>query len=114
MKAHDSCARISPIAKPRKGAVSRWGACAPYRHVFAADSCPKARQFLQQNHKIDKVHADICAESFQEGHTSVVVCGFPCQAFSMQGLGQGWEDRKGRGKSVIEAMLQHINQAKPE
>ena len=81
----------------------------PYVDVFASDNNAKCREVLKFNFK-DLNSSNVYADCTRRDLNSVPGCdiytaGFPCQAFSTEGLGAGESDPRGR---VVWSVLEYI------
>ena len=66
--------------------------------VYANEICEKASLTFNQNHKIELDTRDIRnVRSSEIPDFDVMLAGFPCQAYSVAGYRQGFDDEKGRG-----------------
>ncbi len=71
--------------------------------VYANEFCEKASLTFKQNHDIPLDTRDIRdVQSDEIPDFEVMLAGFPCQAFSVAGYRQGFEDEKGRGNLYFE------------
>ena len=75
-----------------------------FRTVFANEFNAKARETFALNFpNVQLDGRDIREVSASEVPTvDVIVGGFPCQAFSIEGYQQGFQDEKGRGTLFFE------------
>ena len=71
--------------------------------VYANEFCEKASITFKQNHEVELDTSDIRdVPSSEIPDFDVMLAGFPCQAFSVAGYRQGFEDEKGRGNLYFE------------
>ena len=71
--------------------------------VYANEICKKASQTYKKNHQIRLDTRDIRdVKSDEIPDFDVMLAGFPCQAFSVAGYRQGFNDEKGRGNLYFE------------
>ena len=71
--------------------------------VYANEICEKASLTFKQNHEIRLDTRDIRdVKSSEIPDFDVMLAGFPCQAFSVAGYRQGFDDEKGRGNLYFE------------
>lgn len=71
--------------------------------VYANEICEKASLTFKQNHEIQMDTRDIRdVQSSEIPDFDVMLAGFPCQAFSVAGYRQGFDDEKGRGNLYFE------------
>ena len=71
--------------------------------VYANEICEKASLTFNQNHEIELDTRDIRnIRSSEIPDFDVMLAGFPCQAFSVAGYRQGFDDEKGRGNLYFE------------
>ena len=71
--------------------------------VYANEICEKASLTFNQNHEIELDTRDIRhVPSTEIPDFDVMLAGFPCQAFSVAGYRQGFEDEKGSGNLYFE------------
>jgi len=71
--------------------------------VYANEICEKASLTYKQNHVIPLDTRDIRnVKSNEIPDFDVMLAGFPCQAFSVAGYRQGFDDEKGRGNLYFE------------
>ena len=71
--------------------------------VYANEICEKASLTFKQNHEIQLDTRDIRdVKSSEIPDFDVMLAGFPCQAFSVAGYRQGFDDEKGRGNLYFE------------
>ncbi|DAC06942.1 MAG TPA: DNA (cytosine-5-)-methyltransferase, partial [Candidatus Poseidoniales archaeon] len=71
--------------------------------VYANEICEKASLTFNQNHEIELDTRDIRnVRSSEIPDFDVMLAGFPCQAFSVAGYRQGFDDEKGRGNLYFE------------
>ena len=71
--------------------------------VYANEICEKASLTYKENHTIKLDTRDIRnVQSDQISDFEVMLAGFPCQAFSVAGYRQGFDDQKGRGNLYFE------------
>lgn len=71
--------------------------------VYANEICEKASLTFNQNHEIELDTRDIReVPSSEIPDFDVMLAGFPCQAFSVAGYMQGFDDEKGRGNLYFE------------
>ncbi|MEL0100527.1 MAG: DNA cytosine methyltransferase [Euryarchaeota archaeon] len=71
--------------------------------VYANEICEKASLTYKQNHTIPLDTRDIRNVKSEEiPDFDVMLAGFPCQAFSVAGYRQGFDDEKGRGNLYFE------------
>ena len=69
------------------------------RHVFASEVCPWARATMNANVPAEVVFADIHDRPLEAPvAVDLYVAGFPCQAFSMAGLREGFRAPDGNGQ----------------
>ena len=71
--------------------------------VYANEICEKASLTFKKNHEIQLDTRDIRdVQSNEIPDFEVMLAGFPCQAFSVAGYRQGFDDEKGRGNLYFE------------
>ena len=71
--------------------------------VYANEICEKASLTFNQNHEIELDTRDIRnVRSSELPDFDIMLAGFPCQAFSVAGYRQGFDDEKGRGNLYFE------------
>ena len=71
--------------------------------VYANEICEKVSLTFNQNHEIELDNRDIRdVPSSEIPDFDVMLAGFPCQAFSVAGYRQGFDDEKGRGNLYFE------------
>jgi len=71
--------------------------------VYANEICEKASLTYKHNHEIKLDTRDIRnVKSSEIPDFDVMLAGFPCQAFSVAGYRQGFDDEKGRGNLYFE------------
>ena len=71
--------------------------------VYANEFCEKASITFKQNHEVELDTRDIRdVPSTEIPDFDVMLAGFPCQAFSVAGYRQGFDDEKGRGNLYFE------------
>lgn len=76
---------------------------AGFEVVYANEICEKASLTYKQNHVIPLDTRDIRnVKSKEIPDFDVMLAGFPCQAFSVAGYRQGFDDEKGRGNLYFE------------
>jgi len=76
---------------------------AGFEVVYANEICEKASLTYKQNHVIPLDTRDIRnVKSNEIPDFDVLLAGFPCQAFSVAGYRQGFDDEKGRGNLYFE------------
>lgn len=75
-----------------------------FRTIYANEFDEKARETFSLNFPHVQLDGrDIREVSSDEvPSTDIIVCGFPCQAFSTEGYQQGFHDEKGRGTLFFE------------
>jgi DNA (cytosine-5)-methyltransferase 1 len=68
----------------------------PHKVVFACDIDKYARQTYLENHECGTMYTDITTRNHEEvPQLDLYVAGFPCQAFSLAGKREGFEDVRG-------------------
>lgn len=83
------------------------------RTIYANEFDPAARQTYERNFSISVDPRDIRDVSGEDiPNVDIIAGGFPCQAFSLAGNRQGFEDEKGRGVLFFE-LLRIIHDKKP-
>ena len=71
--------------------------------VYANEICQKASLTFKQNHQVRLDTRDIRdIQSVEIPDFDIMLAGFPCQAFSVAGYRQGFNDEKGRGNLYFE------------
>jgi DNA (cytosine-5)-methyltransferase 1 len=76
---------------------------AGFEVVYANEYCEKASLTYKENHVIPLDVRDIReVKSDQIPDFDIMLAGFPCQAFSVAGYRQGFDDEKGRGNLYFE------------
>lgn len=86
----------------------------PHRHSFSCDILPEARTTITANFPNGLMYDDITTrKNATAPKVDLYVAGFPCQPFSLQGMQQGFEDKKGRGE-IFFKVLEYIEMAKPK
>ena len=76
---------------------------AGFEVVYANEFCEKASLTYKENHTIPLDVRDIReVQSDQIPDFDIMLAGFPCQAFSVAGYRQGFDDEKGRGNLYFE------------
>ena len=84
-----------------------------FAHDFSCDVDPHVRATIRANFPPDgEIYEDITKRDSCNLSCDVYVVGFPCQPFSMQGMQQGFEDKKGRGK-IFPFVRKYINENRP-
>ena len=74
----------------------------PVRQVLACDSAAYVRRLIQHCIKPTCLFDGLRTRGFdQTQHLDIYSCGWPCQAFSRNGLMQGMADSKGRGALIM-------------
>lgn len=95
---------------------------AGFKTVYANEFDPKAVHTYELNHDIKVDCRDIheVVKDLEEGKDpfnnqdfNILLAGFPCQAFSIAGYREGFEDKKGRGGLFFE-IVKIIHYKKPE
>lgn len=86
-----------------------------FRTIYAKEFDAKARETFALNFPHVKLdHRDIREVSTSEvPSVDIIVGGFPCQAFSIEGYRQGFHDEKGRGTLFFE-LARIIEEKQPE
>ena len=84
------------------GALALKALGVPFVHEFGGEFTPAYRREFEHLHpECNTVYSDIMERNFarlkRQHHVNVYTSGFPCQAFSKQGLQLGEADPKGRG-----------------
>eukprot|EP00974_Lingulodinium_polyedra_P009413 900772-Lingulodinium_polyedra.AAC.1 len=84
----------------------------PYEHTFIVEKDKHAQAFIAENHKnIRLSYTDIFDPVFDKApRVDIVVAGFPCQGFSVQGLGKGPDDPR---SSVLTRIMEYILKHRP-
>ena len=78
---------------------------AGFRTVYANEFDPHAAETFELNHNIKVDRRDINTVKAEEiPDMDVLLAGFPCQAFSVAGYRQGFNDEKGRGNLFFEVV----------
>lgn len=76
-----------------------------YRTIYANEIDNYARETMMCNFNIEVDKRDIRdVQPDDVPDTDIIVGGFPCQAFSIAGLQEGFNDKKGRGELFFELM----------
>lgn len=76
-----------------------------FETVYANEVDPYPVKTFENNFKIKVDNRDICDVKPDEiPDVDIIVGGFPCQAFSIAGYQQGFDDEKGRGTLFFELM----------
>ena len=77
-----------------------------FKTVYANEFDSYASETFEMNYPTVKVdQRDIHLVPVEDvPKTDVIIGGFPCQAFSIAGYRQGFEDKKGRGELFFELM----------
>ena len=87
-----------------------------FEEVFWCEPDETARKFVEANMS-SKVRGfrDLMGREFQENAPpcDLLVAGFPCQPFSIQGKGHGLEDEAGRG-IIIVGILRYVKKHMPQ
>ena len=96
---------------------------AGFKTVYANEIDPKATKTYELNFKNVKIdNRDICEvvkdiehgiDPFDGEKIDVIFAGFPCQAFSIAGYQEGFDDKKGRGGLFFEVM-KIVDYVKPD
>lgn len=85
-----------------------------FKTVYANEIDEKPIQTFEANFKIKVDNRDIALVQPEEiPNVDIIVGGFPCQAFSIAGYRQGFEDQKGRGILFFE-LARIIDKMKPK
>ena len=85
-----------------------------FTHNFSCDIDRHVRETIRANFQPSgEIYSDITARSNENLYADVYVVGFPCQPFSLQGMMQGFDDTKGRGK-IIFYVLKYIMVNRPK
>lgn len=87
----------------------------PHRLVLACEKDEHMRYFMKLAHDPEQLLKDATSPAFKAakvGPIDLFGAGFPCQPYSMAGLGQGWEDERGRG-DVIDHLIGWIDAKRP-
>lgn len=92
---------------------------ANFHTIYANEIDPKAAMTYQANFKtkVDIRDIKVVADELEQGtdpigNADIFLAGFPCQAFSIAGYRQGFDDEKGRGNLFFE-LLRIIRIKKP-
>ncbi|NBK96961.1 MAG: DNA (cytosine-5-)-methyltransferase [Erysipelotrichia bacterium] len=93
-----------------------------FETIYANEFDKNAIQTYEYNYDLKVDHRDIHEvvndlnnhiDPFKQKKINILLAGFPCQAFSIAGYREGFEDKKGRGGLFFEVM-KIIRQMKPE
>lgn len=85
-----------------------------FKTVYANEIDPYPAETFELNFNLKTDCRDICSVQVNEiPDFDVLLAGFPCQAFSVAGYRQGFEDEKGRGVLFFE-LVRIIKAKKPE
>ena len=83
-----------------------------YTHVFSCDRDPHVRAIIDANFSPNVMYLDITSRKNEETPESdVYVVGFPCQPFSLEGLGEGFNDKGNKG-NIFFYVLDYIRTKK--
>lgn len=93
---------------------------AGFNTIYANEIEPKAIHTYEANFsiKVDKRDIRLVADDLEKDKNvisdfEILLAGFPCQAFSIAGYRQGFDDEKGRGNLFFEVMrIVHIKKPK--
>lgn len=78
---------------------------AGFKTVYANEFDPYAADTFEKNHNITVDRRDInTVRALELPDFDVLLAGFPCQAFSIAGYRQGFDDEKGRGNLFFEVI----------
>ena len=87
---------------------------AGFKTIYANELDDKAVHTYEQNFKLKVDHRDIHDVKIEEiPDFDIMLAGFPCQAFSVAGYRQGFEDEKGRGTLFFQ-LARIFQEKKPE
>lgn len=96
------------------------GICSAFKQadcnvIWANEFDKKACETYRLNYKDTKlIEADInTLDTSEVANVDILTSGFPCQAFSIAGLRQGFDDQKGRG-NLFEQTARFIGDLKPK
>ena len=82
-------------------------------HAFSCDVDPHVRATIRANYSPrGEIYEDITKRDSCNLSSDIYVAGFPCQPFSVQGMHQGFEDSRGRGR-IFSFVRKYIHQNRP-
>lgn len=83
-----------------------------FKSMFACDYDKYAKQSYLANHKTENFYDDITTRDHNKApYVDLYVAGFPCQAFSMAGKRQGFDDTRG---TLFFELLKYLESQRPK
>ena len=83
-----------------------------HSRLSGSESDLGSRAFLAANLGLDEIAADVCHRALPIENPCCYVAGFPCQPFSALGLGEGWDDSRGRGQ-MVQFCIDFVRKTRP-